>query len=66
MARDSPRAEELDAALAAQAPAIATCIEMAPIWRKSWPEQAAAGFFRRFYQQAKTMQETTVPRFTNL
>jgi hypothetical protein len=63
MARNSPRAEELDAALAAQAPAIAACINHAPAWRRAWPKEAAAGFFRRFYQQAEALQ-TTVPRFT--
>ncbi len=63
MARDSPRAEELDADLTAQAPAIAACIINAPTWRKAWPKQAAADFFRRFHQQAEAVQ-TTVPRFT--
>ena len=33
MARNSPRAEDLDPTLAAQAPAIATCIDKAPTWR---------------------------------
>ena len=63
MARNSFRAEELDAALAAQAPAIAACIHHAPAWRKAWPEQAAAGFFKQFFQQAEALQRT-VPRFT--
>jgi len=63
MARNSPRAEELDAALATQAEAIAACIKRAPAWRQAWPKQAAAGFFRQFYQEAEPRQ-TTVPRFT--
>src|ERR1035437_1784667 len=63
MARNSPRAEELDAALTAQAPAIAACIDHAPTWRKAWPKQAAADFFKQFYQQAEAVQKT-VPRFT--
>jgi hypothetical protein len=63
MARNSPRAEDLDAALTVQAPAIAACIDHAPTWRKAWPEQAAAGFFSQFYQQAEAVQRT-VPRFT--
>jgi hypothetical protein len=63
MARNSPRAEELDAALAAQAPAITACIHQAPAWRKEWPKQATTDFFKRFYQQAEAVQKT-VPRFT--
>jgi hypothetical protein len=62
MARNSPRAEELDAALAAEAPAIAACIDHAPAWRKSWPINAAGQLFRRFHEQVEAMQ-TTVPRF---
>jgi len=64
MARNSPRAEELAAELAAQAPAIAACIDHAPTWRKAWPTQAASLFFRQFYQQAQTLQKT-VPRFAS-
>jgi len=63
MARNSPRAEDLAAELAAQAPAIAACINRAPSWRKAWPKQAAANFFQKFYQQVEAVQ-TTVPRFT--
>ena len=63
MARTSPRAEDLDSALAAQAPAIANCINHAPPWRKEWPKKAAALFFKKYYQKTKTLQ-TTVPRFT--
>ena len=48
MARNSPRAEELDATLALNAPAIASCIKHAPAWRKAWPKQASADFFARF------------------
>ena len=63
MARNSPRAEELDAALTAQAPAIATCIDNAPSWRAAWPKQAAEKFFKLFYQKVEARQ-STVPRFT--
>lgn len=63
MAKNSQRAEELDAALAAQAPAIATSIQSAPSWRKEWPTNSAAAFYKRFYRHAKSLQ-TSVPRFT--
>lgn len=62
MAQNSPRAEALDAALAAQAPAIAASIENAPPWRKAWGARAATGFQKTFRRQAKTQQK--VPRFT--
>lgn len=61
MARNSPRAEELDASLTAQAPAIAACIDNAPEWRETWPKEAADQFFQRFHQGAAV--QTTVPRF---
>jgi hypothetical protein len=64
MARTSPLAEQLDAALAAQGPAIATCIRNAPRWREAWPSNAVAEFFARFHEQVGPVQ-TTVPRFTN-
>jgi hypothetical protein len=63
MARNSQRAEELDAALAAQAPAIAASIENAPSWRKKWPAKASAAFYKRFHRHAAA-QQTSVPRFT--
>ncbi|MGH9828512.1 MAG: toll/interleukin-1 receptor domain-containing protein, partial [Blastocatellia bacterium] len=63
MARNSPRAEELDEALAREAPAIAACIRNAPNWRKTWPREAALAFFGQFHQQAEALQKT-VPRFT--
>lgn len=63
MAKNSQRAEDLDAALAAQAPAIAHSIHSAPPWRKSWPAKSAAAFYKRFYRHAKSVQ-TSVPRFT--
>lgn len=62
MARTSQRAEDLDAALATQAPAIAASIANAPPWRKDWPVKAAAAFYKRFYHHAET--QTRVPRFT--
>jgi hypothetical protein len=62
MARDSARAEELDAVMAEQAPAIARCIEHAPPWRKQWPTQAARRFFKQLHQEEGI--QTTVPRFT--
>lgn len=62
MARNSPRAEELDGALTAQARAIATTIKNAPKWRKRWPMKAAKSFFDRFHRHAEA--QTQVPRFT--
>ena len=64
MARNSPRAEELDAALALHAPAIAACISNAPSWRKAWPKEASAGFFRQFHRRAETLQRTVLQVFT--
>ena len=63
MARNSGLAEELDAELTKQAPAIAACIDHAPKWRKAWPEKAAKQFFKKFHQQLEAVQKT-VPRFT--
>jgi hypothetical protein len=63
MARNSPRAEELDAILAAQAPSISACINAAPPWRRAWSKQAAKDFFTQFYQNVEAVQRT-VPRFT--
>jgi hypothetical protein len=63
MARNSPRAEELDGALTAQASAIAASINSAPQWRKKWPVAAANTFFERFHRHAAVTQ-TQVPRFT--
>jgi hypothetical protein len=63
MAHDSPRAEELDAALAAQAPAIAASIKLAPPWRNKWAQRASAAFYKRFHRHAESVQ-TVVPRFT--
>lgn len=63
MARNSQRAEELDAALAAQAPAIASSIQAAPAWRKKWPAEGAAAFHERYFRHAKS-EQTSVPRFT--
>ena len=63
MARNSPRAEELDATLAVHAPAIAACIKHAPAWRNIWQTRAVSELFTRFYETAELIQET-VPRFT--
>ena len=63
MARNSPRAEELDATLAVHAPAIAACITDAPEWQGTWATRAASDFFARFHQRAELVQ-STVPRFT--
>jgi hypothetical protein len=63
MARNSPRAEELDTKLASQVPAIASSIENAPAWRKQWPLKATKAFYKRFYRHAQSVQ-TSVPRFT--
>jgi hypothetical protein len=63
MARTSLRAEQLDAALAQQAPAIAACVKSAPAWRKNWTAKAGAAFYKRFHQHAEAVQKS-VPRFT--
>jgi hypothetical protein len=63
MARNSPRAEELDASLREQAPAIAACIRNAPAWRASWSRSAAAKLYKQFHQNLESEQKT-VPRFT--
>lgn len=63
MARNSQRAEELDAVLAAQAPAIAASIQNAPSWRKNWATKAGAAFYKRFHRHSESVQ-TSVPRFT--
>lgn len=62
MARDSVRAEELDAELTKRAPAIAACIENAPAWRAAWPALAAEKFFDKFYETHPATQ-TSLPRF---
>jgi hypothetical protein len=63
MARDSPRAEELDAILAEQAPAVAATIEAAPPWRRQWPVTAA----QAFRQQLRTVapSQARLPRYTD-
>jgi hypothetical protein len=63
MARNSPRAEELDASLVKQAPSIAACILNAPAWRASWSRSAAAKFYKQFHQKVASEQKA-VPRFT--
>ncbi len=63
MARNSPRAEELDAALEIQAKNIAACIENAPPWRKSWPKNASQSFFKKFYEKLPPVQQKP-PTFT--
>jgi hypothetical protein len=63
MARNSQRAEELDAALAAQAPAIASSIQNAPSWRKKWAAKAGAAFYKCYHRHSESVQ-TRVPRFT--
>jgi hypothetical protein len=62
MEKTSKKAAELDAALAAQAPAIATCIKRAPAWRKEWPARSTKSFYKKFHQ--KESVQTKVPRFT--
>jgi hypothetical protein len=44
MARDSARAEQLDAILSAEAPALASAIEAAPQWQSEWSVSAAERF----------------------
>jgi TIR domain len=59
MPRDGRLAARLESALAAQAPAIAKCIEKAPPWREAWPRDAATQFFALFYQKTEPLQATT-------
>jgi len=63
MARNSPRAEDLAAALSKHAPAIAQSISGAPAWRKDWATKAADTFYKLFHQRAHA-EQTSVPRFT--
>jgi hypothetical protein len=63
MARNSPRAEELDASLVAQAPSIAACVQHAPAWCESWSRIAAARLYEKLHQRIESEQRT-VPRFT--
>lgn len=62
MARNSPRAEALDAELAQQAPAIARCIDLAPPWDPAWSTAAAEALFEQLNRPPQ--QQTTLPRFT--
>jgi hypothetical protein len=63
MARNSPRAEELDAVLTAEAPAVAAAIEAAPPWRQEWPLAAAAAFREQLRTVAPSQNRP--PRFTD-
>jgi TIR domain len=63
MQRDSARAEELDAILAAEAPAIAAAIEAAPPWRKAWPKNAARAFRKQLHIAAPSQYR--VPGFAD-
>ncbi len=62
MARNSPRAEELDAELARQAPAIAECIDRAPPWDPGWTNRASQAFFDQLSRPPA--EQTAIPRFT--
>ena len=62
MARNSPRAEELDGILAAEAPAIAHCIDGAPPWNGAWAGLAADALFAQLHQPAQA--QAVMPRFT--
>lgn len=64
MARDSPRAEELDAVLTENAPGIATAIREAPAFEASWPDKGARSFFNLFHQKSSPSQEA-IPKFTS-
>lgn len=60
MAHNGPRAEELDAILTTEAPAIANCINNAPQWQSKWPDGAARRFLKTLHRQAAV--QNTVPR----
>lgn len=64
MAKDSPRAEELDAILAQEAPAIAKAIECAPPWRTKWPVKAQKAFYKALFRKEEVLQRRP-PRFTD-
>jgi hypothetical protein len=63
MAKDSPRAEELDAILSREAVAIAKAIVLAPPWQPKWPVQAASKFYDLLNQDVEPLQDT-LPGFT--
>ncbi len=63
MAKDSPRAEELDDILSNKAPAIAKAISCAPAWRSSWPLNSAKKLYRLLFREEEAAQKT-LPRFT--
>lgn len=62
MARNSARAEQLDAELARQAPAIAHCIAAAPPWDAAWTDEASEALFGELARPAA--EQTAIPRFT--
>lgn len=64
MARDSPRAEELDSILAKEAPAIAKAIAHAPPWRANWPAEAAQDLHRILFR-AEELQQRRLPKFSD-
>mgnify|MGYP000956866971 CR=1 FL=1 len=64
MARNSPRAEELDSVLTKEALAITRCIQAAPPWQPGWTQQAADALFKQFYREAASQAQ--VPRFTSV
>jgi hypothetical protein len=64
MARESPRAEELDDILARNASSFAAAIHHAPPWQDKWPEEAAQEFYDLLFQEEP--QQDSVPRLTNL
>jgi TIR domain len=61
MARNSRRAEKLDATLAAQAPSMAAAINGAPPWRDKWPEEAAKAFREQLHTSPPSQDR--LPRF---
>jgi hypothetical protein len=63
MAKDSLRAEELDAILTTQAPAIAKAIDKAPVWRKEWIQLTANDLYKQLFKGK--ISQKSLPRFSS-
>ena len=63
MAKDSVRAEELDAILTTEAPAIAKAIQNAPAWRTAWTRCSAKKMCDLLYK--RQAPQKTLPRFSS-
>jgi TIR domain len=57
MARDSARAEQLDAILSNEAAALSRAINAAPPWREEWPVAAATQFRETLFAAAPSQEQ---------